>query len=128
RLRPPRAASPGSLTHAAPAPLLGVDRATLGRSGIPGRLPLVQHAALLAGPHSGIARADRADGRGTARGRLRLVVPAKAGTQAVQEPTRRRTHRRIPAGWFMTASHVSPRRSSSRGLYADSGQQAAAVS
>ena len=34
--------------------------------GLPGRLPVVQHAALLAGPHPRAARAGRADGRAAA--------------------------------------------------------------
>ena len=51
-----------ALAHAAPTALLGLDRATLGRSRLPRGLSLVQHAALLAGSDTGVARADRADG------------------------------------------------------------------
>src|SRR5262245_48482156 len=67
RARPTRAAPARGAAHAAPGPLLGVARAPLGRSGLPGRLSVVQHPALLAGPDPGAARADRADGGGTAQ-------------------------------------------------------------
>ena len=40
---------------------------------LPGRVPLVQHPALLAGPHPGAARADRADAGRAAGGRLGIV-------------------------------------------------------
>src|SRR5690349_814260 len=43
-----------------------MDRAALGRSGLSRRLPLVQHAALLAGPHPRAAGADLAHGGGAA--------------------------------------------------------------
>ena len=49
-------------------PLRGVARAALGRSRVSGGVPVVQHAALLAGPHPRAARAGRADGRAAARG------------------------------------------------------------
>jgi Ser/Thr protein kinase RdoA (MazF antagonist) len=61
-LRPSRASSRRGAAYASPRPLLGVARATLGRSGLPGRVPVVQHATLLAGSHPRVARADRADG------------------------------------------------------------------
>ena len=63
-----RTAPDRGAAHAAPDPLLGLARAALGRSGVPGGRSLVQHPALLAGPHPGAARADRADGRAAARG------------------------------------------------------------
>ena len=58
-----RTASGRGAAHAAPDPLFGLDRAALGRPRVSRRVPLVQHAALLAGPHSRIARADCRDGR-----------------------------------------------------------------
>ena len=63
RVRSARAPSRRGAAHAAPAPLLGVARAALGRSRFPGGVPVVQHPALLAGPDPGAARAGRADGR-----------------------------------------------------------------
>ena len=61
--------------HLAPDPLCRLAGAALGRSGVSRGLPLVQHAALLAGPHPRTARTDRADGRGAA------VVGVKSDTQ-----------------------------------------------
>src|SRR6185295_991783 len=61
-VRPDRAESSRGAAHAAPAALLGVDRAALGRSGVPGGVSLVQHPALLAGPDPRAARADLAHG------------------------------------------------------------------
>ena len=43
RLRPPRAAPGRGAAHAAPPPLLGVDRAPLGRPGVSGRVSVVRH-------------------------------------------------------------------------------------
>src|SRR6185369_9012729 len=66
-VRPKRAESPRGAAHAAAPALLGLDRAPLGRSRVPGGVSVVQHAALLAGPDPGAARADRADGRRAAQ-------------------------------------------------------------
>ena len=68
RVRSARAASRRGAAHAAPAPLFGVACAALGRPGVSRRVPVVQHAALLAGPHPRAARAGRADGRAAAVG------------------------------------------------------------
>src|SRR5687767_3408306 len=74
--RAARAAFAGGATHAPPHPLLGMDRASLGRPRLPRRLPLVQHSALLAGPDTGAARADRPDA-GRAIG-CRLTQPSRS--------------------------------------------------
>ena len=66
----PRARPGRGAAHAAPAALLGVDRAALGRPRVPRRVPVVQHPALLAGPDARAARADRADAGRAAGGRL----------------------------------------------------------
>src|SRR6185436_14722737 len=81
RARPARTLAARAAAHAAPAELLGVDRAPLGRPGVSRRLPLVQHAALLAGPHSRTARADRADGRAAAQSCMNLL---KSGVAMVR--------------------------------------------
>ena len=57
-----------ALAHASPPPLFGVAGATVGRPCVSGRLPVVRHPALLAGPHPRAARAGRAAGRAAARG------------------------------------------------------------
>src|SRR3989442_2191232 len=94
RLRSARALSARAAAHAAPDPLLGVDRAALGRSGVPGGLPLVQYAALLAGPDTGTARADRADGRRAAgavalgRDRKLWICATTAAPSPIAPPTR----------------------------------------
>ena len=79
RVRSARAASRRGAAHAAPAPLLRVARAALGRSGVSRGLSLVQHATLLAGPHPRAARAGRADGRAAARVRP-SIAPDLGGT------------------------------------------------
>ena len=66
RVRSARAPPRRGAAHAAPPPLLGVARAALGRSRVSRRVPVVQHPALLAGPHPRTARAGRADGRAAA--------------------------------------------------------------
>ena len=71
-----RAPSRRGAAYAAPPPLLGMDRATLGRPRVSRRLSVVQHAALLAGPHPRAARADRGDGRAAARGLSVRLRPA----------------------------------------------------
>ena len=60
------------------------------RSRVPRRISLVQHPALLAGPDSRVARADRADGRAAARGRarLRLRPAALAASGPAPDPAR----------------------------------------
>ena len=78
-VRSARAEPARSAAHPAPDPLLGVDRAALGRPRVSGRLPLVQHPALLAGPDPRAARADRADAGRAARRRLRRSFLAAHG-------------------------------------------------
>src|SRR6267154_2620089 len=81
RLRSARAPPARSPANAAPYPLLGLDRAALGRSRFPRRVSLVQHPALLAGPRPRAEGADRSDGRSSARGdlsvRIRSVTPRR---------------------------------------------------
>ena len=62
RIRSARTAPGRGAAHPAPDPLFRVDRAALGRSRVSRRVSLVRHPALLAGPHSRAARADRGDG------------------------------------------------------------------
>ena len=76
-LRPARAPPRRGAAHAAPHPLLGMARAALGRSGVPGGVPVVQHPALLAGPHPRAARAGRADGRAAAAVERREAAPLR---------------------------------------------------
>ena len=66
RLRSARAGARRGAAHAAPAALLGMAGATLGRPGVSRGVPVVRHPALLAGPHPRAARAGRADGRAAA--------------------------------------------------------------
>ena len=66
RVRRSRAESDRSATHAAPDSLFRMDSTPLERSGVSHSLSLVQHPALLAGPHTRIARAGGIDGRVTA--------------------------------------------------------------
>src|SRR6266581_4720630 len=73
RVRSARAASPGGLANPAPHPLLGLDRAALGRPRVPRRVSLVQHPALLAGPHPRAQGAGRLDAGGTDSGLIRHV-------------------------------------------------------
>ena len=56
-----------TVANAALIALLGLDRAPLGRPRIPGRVSMVQHAALLGRSHPGVARADRSDAGRDAR-------------------------------------------------------------
>src|SRR5467141_1367840 len=81
RVRSARAASPGGPANPASHPLLGLARAALGRSRVPDRVSLVQHPALLAGPHPRAEGADRTDGRSSARSdlsvRIRRVTPRR---------------------------------------------------
>ncbi len=46
---------------------------------VPGRVPVVRHATLLAGPHPGAARAGRRDGRGTAIGPTLFIMSTRVG-------------------------------------------------
>ena len=68
RVRSARTSPDRGAAHAAPAALLGLDRAALGRSGVPGRVPVVQHAALLGRADPRTARAGRRDAGAAARG------------------------------------------------------------
>ena len=59
-----------ALADPAPHPLFGLDRAALGRPGVPRGLSVVRYAALLAGQDPGIAGTSGAHGRAAARPRL----------------------------------------------------------
>ena len=85
RVRSARAPPGRGAAHAAPAPLLGVARAALGRSRVSRRVSVVQHPALLAGPHPRAARAGRADGRAAVA--VGLVEPSRQPDSTVpQDP------------------------------------------
>ena len=66
-LRLARAAPGRAAAHAAHHPSQRVDRAPLGRPGVPGRLPVVRRPGLLGRPDDAAARAARRDGRAAAR-------------------------------------------------------------
>ena len=76
----------------------------------PGGVPLVQHAALLAGPHPRAARAGRADGRAAAR-RLRpharrALVVASASTPSTRCSVR--SVRAASSGSWVTITRLVP--------------------
>ena len=70
-VRYPRAILGGGSADPAPHPLFRLDRAALGRPGIPRGLSVVRYAALLAGQDPGIAGTSGAHGRAATRLRLR---------------------------------------------------------